>query len=82
MARNNETILSWSQNIMFSYEKNNVSGAGYLVSDSDIYQSSGFSASHIMCIICALLDKYEIEHSEFSYSARDNKQNQEQGGCK
>lgn len=75
MARNNEAILSWSQNIMFSYEKNNVSGAGYLVSDSDIYQSSGFSASHIMCIVSALLDKYEIEHSEFSYSARNNKQN-------
>lgn len=73
MARNNEAILSWSQNIMFSYEKNNVSGAGYLVSDSDIYQSSGFSASHIMCIVSALLDKYEIEHSEFSYSARNNK---------
>ena len=63
MARNNEHLLSWSQNVMFSYDVNQVSGDYKL--DTDIYESTGFSAAHIMYIIRALLDKYEIDRSDF-----------------
>lgn len=69
MAKNNEKIVSWSQNIMFSYDAGKISG-DYCIEGSDIYESTGFSASHIMFIIQALLDKYDIEHSDFVYCAR------------
>jgi uncharacterized protein with ParB-like and HNH nuclease domain len=72
MARNNERLLSWSQNIMFSFDKNNVYG-DYKVKDTDIYENIGFSAAHTMQIIAALLDKYDIDHADFIYSARVNK---------
>lgn len=72
MARNNERLLSWSQNVMFSYDSSLVYG-DTMIGDSGIYQSVGFSASHIMYIIRALLDKYDIDRSDFVYSARSNK---------
>ena len=72
MARNDETLNSWSQNIMFSYNPDNVNG-DYKVKDTDIYQNVGFSAAHIIRIIAALLDKYDIEYSEFVYSAKVTK---------
>ena len=72
MARNNERLLSWSQNVMFSYDSSLVYG-DTMIGDSGIYQSVGFSASHIMYIIRALLDKYDIDRSDFAYSARSNK---------
>ena len=76
MARNNERLLSWSQNVMFSYDPNIVSGDDRL-GDTNIYVSSGFSASHIMYIIQALLDKCDIDRNEFVYSARNNRTNTE-----
>ena len=72
MARNNERLLSWSQNVVFSYDVNEVYG-DYKLGDTDIYESTGFSAAHIMYIIRALLDKYDIEWSDFAYSARSTK---------
>ena len=72
MARKNERILSWSQNVMFSYDVDQVYG-DYKLENTDIYESIGFSASHIMCIIRALLDRYDIDRSDFVYSARSNK---------
>ena len=72
MARNNERIVSWSQNVMFSYDANQVYG-DTMIGDSGIYQSVGFSASHIMYIIRALLDKYDIDRADFVYSARSNR---------
>ena len=74
MARNNERLLSWSQNVVFSYDVNEVYG-DYKLGDTDIYESTGFSAAHIMYIIRALLDKYDIERSDFAYSARSTKPN-------
>jgi len=71
MAQNNERLLSWSQNIMFSYDQNKVYG-DYRIKDTDISENVGFSAAHTMQIISALLDKYDIDHSEFAYSARVN----------
>lgn len=72
MARKNEKILSWSQNVMFSYDVNEVYG-DYKLETTDIYMSTGFSAAHIMYIIRALLERYDIDKSDFVYSARSNK---------
>lgn len=57
---------------MFSYDVEQISG-DYKISGTDIYESTGFSAAHIMYIVRALLDKYDIERSDFVYSARTNK---------
>ncbi len=72
MAKNNEKPVYWSENILFSYDQEKTKKS-YQLGDSNIYVSSGFSASHIMYIIAALLDKYEIDKDDFSYSARNNK---------
>lgn len=72
LAKNKESILSWSQQVMFSYDVDDVIGDCKL-GDTDIYQSTGYSAAHIMYIIKALLEKYDIELSDFTYSARSNK---------
>lgn len=73
MADNDEQILTWSQNIMFSYNSEKTTGGNQKIRNTDIYESAGFSASHIMYIIQALLDKYDIDRSDFAYSARSNK---------
>lgn len=69
MARNNERPLEWSQSIMFSYDASNING-DYQISGTDIYENTGFSAFHILSIIQALLDRCDIDHSDFVYSAR------------
>lgn len=69
LARNNEKIVAWSQNIMFSYEASKISGTEK-IGDTNIYASSGFSALHIMYIIQSLIDKYDIDRADFVYSAR------------
>ena len=72
MARNDEQPVSWSQNVMFSYDSTKTTG-DYQIKGTSIYESVGFSAYHIMCIIHALLIKYDIEATEFVYSARSNR---------
>ena len=72
MARNDEQLVSWSQNVMFSYDSTKTTG-DYQIKGTSIYESVGFSAYHIMCIIHALLIKYDIEATEFVYSARSNR---------
>jgi len=72
MAKNKECLLSWSQQIMFSYDVDDVIGE-YKIGDTDIYVCVGYSAAHIMHIIRALLEKYDIEVSDFVYSARSSK---------
>jgi uncharacterized protein with ParB-like and HNH nuclease domain len=72
MARNDEKLNAWSQNVMFSYNPDQVNGE-YKVKDTDIYQNVGFSAAHIIRNIAALLDKYDIDHTEFVYSAKITK---------
>ena len=73
MARSNENILEWSSVVMFSYDYKLTWGSNLKVADSEIYESSGFSAATIMCIIRALVDRYGLDRSDFVYSARDNK---------
>lgn len=70
MARANSQIVGWSKNIMFSYDKD-VTNSDQKIDGTDIYESEGFSASHVMHIIRALLENYGIELDEFSYSARN-----------
>ena len=50
MAKNDERIVSWSQSIMFSYDKNKVNG-DLKIKNTDIYENTGYSASHIMHIL-------------------------------
>lgn len=73
MARSDERILDWSSVIMFSYDYSKTWGTNMTVADSEIYQSNGFSAAHIMTLIAALLDRYGIDHEEFTYSAKEGK---------
>ena len=72
MARNNERAVEWSQSIMFSYDESKINGS-FKISGTEIYENVGFSAAHIMYIIRALLDRYDIDRADFSYSARSNK---------
>lgn len=72
MARNEDKIADWSSVILFSYDPNKVQ-SGTKVGDTEVYQSVGFSASTIMCIIKGLLDRYGFDYDDFIYSARDNK---------
>lgn len=72
MARDNEKILSWSKVVMFSYDADQTQG-DYILEGTDIYESAGFSAAHIMYIIRELLDRYDIDRSDFVYSARSYK---------
>ncbi len=69
LARKNEQILEWSQSIMFSYDKANVYGENK-IKGTDIYVNIGYSAAHIMCIIKELLNIYDIDITEFVYSAK------------
>lgn len=76
LARKNEKILDWSQSIMFSYDVANVYGENR-IKGTDIYVNVGYSAAHIMCIIKELLSIYDIDITEFVYSAKgksDSKQ--------
>jgi hypothetical protein len=68
MARDNEPIFSGSQTAMFSYDIDKVSG-DWKIGKTDIYQSTGFSAAHIVYIIQALLDRFDIDRGDFAYSA-------------
>ncbi len=72
MAKNNEKLVEWSQNIMFSFDETVING-DYKIPGTEIYENVGFSAAHIIYIIQALFDKYEIDYSDFVYSARSNK---------
>lgn len=72
MARDNERPLSWSQTVMFSYDEGQVYG-DYKMEGTDIYESTGFSSANVMYLIRAILEKYDIEMSDFVYSARSTK---------
>lgn len=72
LALHDAQVLSWSQNVMFSYSASKTTG-DYRIKETNIFESVGFSATHIMYIIQALLDLYEIDHTDFVYSARSNK---------
>lgn len=73
MAKRNERPLEWSQSVLFSYDTNKVNRSNYKIPGTDIYENTGYSASHIMSIIRAMLDRYDIDHSDFVYSARPTK---------
>lgn len=57
---------------MFSYDVAKING-DYKLGNTDIYESTGFSAAHIMYIIRALLEKYDVDRNDFVYSARSTR---------
>ena len=60
MARTNEGLENWPQNIMFSYDKK--PGQRLIANQgTDIYENTNFSARYVIFIIRALLDKYGID---------------------
>lgn len=72
MAENEEKPVGWSKSILFSKNKDNING-DYRIGDTNIYVNTGYSSYHIICIIKALLEKYDIETNDFSYSAKSYK---------
>lgn len=71
MAVNNEMLFPGSEYPMFSYDKNAVKGGKkQKIKGTDIYQSSGFSASFIVYIVKELLERFEIDANDFVYSAK------------
>ncbi len=72
MARKSEPPLEWSQSILFSYDENKTNNS-YKIPGTDIFENIGYSASHIISLIRDLLDRYDIERSDFVYSARSNR---------
>ncbi len=71
MAVNNEMLFPGSEYPMFSYDKNAVKGGKkQKIKGTDIYQSSGFSASSIVYIVKELLERFEIDVNDFVYSAK------------
>ncbi|MBO5014661.1 MAG: DUF262 domain-containing protein [Bacteroidaceae bacterium] len=72
MCANKRKLFTGSQLPFFSYDATEIKYPDQ-VANSGIYHGTGFSAATIMWIIQALLDKHEIERSEFVYSARSTK---------
>ena len=72
MCNNKEKIFTYSAGAFFSYNSKELKNPDQ-VANSGIYHPTGYSASTCIWMIKALLDKYEIDYTEFSYSARSNK---------
>ncbi len=71
LAKNNE-CMEGSSIPMFTYEADLVP-KDIKVGKTEIYECSGFSSERIIRIIRWLLDKYDIDHSDFIYSAKASK---------
>lgn len=72
MCENKKKLFQTSMYPFFSYNAQELKNPDQ-VANSGIYHSTGYSAAHCMWIIQALLDKYEIDRTEFVYSARSYK---------
>jgi len=55
IAKRNERPVEWSQRVLFSCDTNKVNGISYKIPDTEIYENTGYSASHIMSIIRMML---------------------------
>ena len=70
MASENEVFPGWL-NPVFSYDESAIRNPAKLKKDAEIFIATGFSAYDNVCIIRALLRKYELDLEEdFNYSAR------------
>lgn len=72
MCENKKKLFQTSMYPFFSYNAQELKNPDQ-VANSGIYHSTGYSAAHCMWIIQALLDKYEIDRTEFVYSAKSYK---------
>ena len=68
MARSNERMEGCDYPL-FSYDRDKVFNP-IAIEGTSIYRCRGFSAERIIRIIRWLLDKYDIEHDDFVYSAK------------
>ena len=71
MAANNEK-LNYAQYPLFSYDRA-LTRNGKELGDSGIFESSGFSARHIISIIPIMLDRCDIDRQDFVYCARSTR---------
>ena len=71
MARTNEK-MDGCDYPLFSFDPGKVFNP-IAIKGTSIYQCRGFSAERIIRIIRWLLDKYDIEHEDFIYSAKPTK---------
>ena len=72
MCANKKKFTSSFAAPFFSYDASSVKNPDQ-VANSGIYHPTGFSAPYCIGIIQLLLDRYEIDRSEFVYSARSYK---------
>ena len=73
MARTNETFTDWISPT-FSYDKDKIKGNTKL-EGTDIYISTGYSASDCISFIKGLLRKYDLNVSEdFVYCAKSDRE--------
>ena len=76
MCDNKVKLFTSSSTPFFSYDAKEYKYSDQ-VGESGIYHPIGFSAKDGIWVIRALLDKYEIERSEFTYSAKSYKKTKE-----
>ena len=81
MASKLETFSNWSIPV-FSYDESKIHGK-VKMQGTEIYISTGFSASDCVSFIRGMLNKYDLDiEQDFVYSARNNKSNAEETGGK
>ena len=77
MCENKIKLFTYASTPFFSYDAKEYKYSDQ-VADSGIYHPVGYSAKDSIWVIRALLDKYEIDRTEFTYSAKSYKKKEEQ----
>lgn len=76
-AHNTKVVSGWTR-VFFSYDKTIVGDSEYKIKNTDIYINRyGLSASDTVYAIKKLLESYDIDLTDFVYSARSNTQPKE-----
>lgn len=74
IAKNNKQFVSWSKRVYISYDK--LLFKYYeQIEDSGIYYNINLNSSDKLSIIKSLLNEYNIDFDEFSYTAKRGKYN-------
>ena len=74
IAKNNKQFVSWSKRVYISYDKS-LFKYYEQIEDSGIYYNINLSSSDKLSIIKSLLNEYNIDFDEFSYTAKRGKYN-------
>ena len=73
IAQNNEQFVSWSKRVYISYDKSLFKHNCEQLADTGIYYNVNLNSSDKLSIIKALLNEYNIDLDEFTYTARKGK---------